>query len=249
MEQIYTIPVNEAFELCESEHTAGCPLCSLYNKLEDDELELILGASMMEPDIRIVTNREGFCRVHYDMMFTRKNRLGMALTLESHLSELAGDLKGGGLFAKPGERSVKRIAELENSCYVCRRIDFHFTHMVETVVFLWDEDEDFRRKFSGQTCFCLPHYRRLLACASERLSKKRYPEFEKITSAIVKQYLEELSGDVSWFCKKFDYRYADEPWNNSKDSVERSIRFLRSDLHNPQSPLIVKKKKDIKGKV
>ena len=89
----------------------------------------------------------------------------MALTLESHLAELAGDLKGGGLFAKPGERSVKRIAELENSCYVCRRIDFHFTHMVETVVFLWDEDEDFRRKFSGQTCFCLPHYRRLLACA------------------------------------------------------------------------------------
>ena len=44
-------------------------------------------------------------------------------------------------------------------------------------------------------------------------------------------YMEELSGDVSWFCKKFDYRYNDEPWYNSKDSVERAMKFLRSDIH------------------
>ena len=43
---------------------------------------------------------------------------------------------------------------------------------------------------------------------------------------MVKKYANELSGDVSWFCKKFDYRYQDEPWNNAKDAVERSIRFL-----------------------
>ena len=45
MEQIYTIPVNEAFEASASDASCGCPLCTLYRKLEENELELILGAS------------------------------------------------------------------------------------------------------------------------------------------------------------------------------------------------------------
>lgn len=125
MEQIYTIPVNEAFEASAADASCGCPLCTLYRKLEENELELILGASMMEPDVRIQTNREGFCRLHYDMMFVRKNRLGMALTLESHLKELKDEIRDGGLGA-PGTRPVKRIAAMEESCYVCRRIAFNF---------------------------------------------------------------------------------------------------------------------------
>ena len=106
MEQIYTIPVNEAFEASAADASCGCPLCTLYRKLEENELELILGASMMEPDVRIQTNREGFCRLHYDMMFVRKNRLGMALTLESHLKELKDE--GVWIFgtAADGDRTI-----------------------------------------------------------------------------------------------------------------------------------------------
>ena len=231
METIYTIPVNEAFEASAAKPECGCPFCALYNKLEDDELDLILGASMMEPDVRIKTNKEGFCRTHYDMMFVRKNRLGMALTLESHLAELSDEIKGGGLFAAPGQKAIKRIGALEDSCYVCRRIEFNFGHMVETAVLLWEKDEEFRAKLAAQPYFCLPHYRRMLAYASTALPKKLFPEFEKATSSIVNAYMDKLSGDVSWFCKKFDYRYDEEPWYDSKDAVERAMRFLRSDLH------------------
>lgn len=231
MEQIYTIPVNEAFEASAHTPACGCPFCSLYNRLEEDELDLILGASMMEPDVRIQTNKEGFCRTHYDMMFVRKNRLGMALTMESHLSELRSEIKGGGLFAQPGANAIKRIGELECSCYVCRRIDFNFFHMAETAVFLWDKDEEFKEKLKKQPYFCLPHYRALLSVAKERLGKKKFPEFEKECAAIVNAYAEKLEEDVSWFCKKFDYRYDEEPWYDSKDAVERTIKFLRSDLH------------------
>lgn len=233
MEQIYTIPVNEAFEASAADAQCGCPFCALYNKLEDDELELILGASMMEPDVRIQTNAEGFCRTHYDMMFVRKNRLGMALTLESHLDELSGEIRDGGLLSSPGQRPMKRIAALEQSCYVCRRIEFNFEHMIETAVLLWEKDDAFRDKLRAQPYFCLPHYRRLLSVASESLSKKKFPEFEKVCASIVDGYLATLKEDVSWFCKKFDYRYDQEPWYNSKDAVERSMRFLRGDLHHP----------------
>lgn len=232
MENIYTIPVNEAFEESAADKSCGCPFCSLYNKLEDDQLELILGASMMEPDVRIKTNEEGFCRTHYDMMFTRKNRLGMALTLESHLAELKKDLAGNA-FTKRGDKAIKRIDKLECTCFVCRRIEFNFEHMIETAVILWDTDEDFRPKLLAQPYFCLPHYSRMLKYAQKKLDKKSYAEFERDVLSIQDAYLEKLGEDVSWFCKKFDYRYKDEPWYDSKDSVERSMKFLRSDIHHP----------------
>ncbi len=237
MQQIYTIPVHEAMEAGVADPQCGCPMCALYRKLEENELDLILGASMMEPDIRIKTNEQGFCRTHYDMMFVRKNRLGMALTLESHLNELREEISAGflgNLLGRPDQRPQKRISALERSCYVCGRIDFHFQHMAETVALLFEADDEkgsFAEKLKGQSYFCLPHYRLLLEKGAERLSKKKMADFTKILSGVVEGYLETLSEDVSWFCKKFDYRYEDEPWKNSKDSVERAIRFLRCDIH------------------
>lgn len=231
MEQIYTIPVNEAFEKSAADKSCGCPFCTLYNKLEGDELDLILGASMMEPDVRIKTNEKGFCRTHYDMMFVRKNRLGMALTLESHLDDLTRELKDGGLSGGSGKKPVSRIEALESSCYVCERISFNFGHMVETAVLLWQGDENFPEKLKAQPYFCLPHYKMVLKYAQQRLNKKQLKEFVGDCEKIQNKYIEELKGDVSWFCKKFDYRYDAEPWYNSKDAVERSIKFLRSDIH------------------
>ncbi len=231
MEQIYTIPINEAFDASASDPACGCPMCALWRKLEENELDLILGASMMEPDIRIKTNEQGFCRLHYDLMFTRKNRLGMALTMESHLKELQGEIKEG-VLGTPGKKPISRIAELESGCYVCRRAQFHFEHMCDTVVYLWDSDEDFLPKFRSQPYFCLPHYRKLLEYGQKRLGKKKLPQFVSETGKIVNDYMAELTDDISWFCKKFDYRYDAEPWYNSKDAVERAMKFLRSDIHN-----------------
>ena len=234
MEQIYTIPVNEAMEASAADRSCGCPMCALYRKLEENELDLILGASMMEPDTRIKTNEQGFCRTHYDMMFVRKNRLGMALTLESHLADLKKDLSAGligTVIGRPDARPAKRIAALENSCYVCGRVDFHFRHMAETVVLLFDCEETFADKLKSQPYFCLPHYRLLLETAARRLQKKKLADFTAILSGVVNRYLETLTEDVSWFCKKFDYRYEAEPWKNSKDSVERAMAFLRCDIH------------------
>ena len=232
MEKNYTIPINEAFEAGAADHKCGCPMCSLYRTLEENQLDTILGGAMMEPDVRIRTNEEGFCKIHYDMLLGMKNRLSMALTLESHLIELKKDLSPSGLsglFANP----VARVADLEESCYVCSRVNYHFARMTEVVVSLWKSDPNFPEKFSNQPYFCLPHYRLLVDTAKKMLSKRDAKDFEKQISGIVNAYLAELSDDVSWFCKKFDYRYKDEPWNNSQDAVERAFKFLRSDLHNP----------------
>ncbi len=222
-EKIYTIPVNQAFENSED----GCPFCYLFKKLEDNEIDLIMGASMMEPDIRMVTNKKGFCKTHFVKMFNLKNRLGLGLILESHLAELQDDLKTGGFLAKNiASKPVERIERLEHSCYVCDRIEEKISKMFSTAVYLYNTEEDFVEKFKTQKMFCLPHYKRLLETAYRDLDKKQYASLVKDADKIVSGYLSELKDDVSWFCKKFDYRYDNEPWGNSKNSVERAIRFL-----------------------
>lgn len=232
MEQIYTIPVNEAFEASAADKTCGCPICALYRKLEADELSIILGASMMEPDIRIQTNKKGFCSKHYSKMLKMSNRLGMALILESHLDEVRASLENRSAlpFLQSKDKPLQAMAELEKSCYICERIENNMQHMIETAVILWDRDPDFKIKLKNQPYFCLPHYRRLLEYAKSRLSKKAFADFSLELSSVQSAYSEELSGDVSWFCKKFDYRYENEPWGNSKDAIERAIKFLNGDF-------------------
>lgn len=235
MEQIYTIPVNEKFEASAEDHSLGCPFCSLYNMLEEDELSLILGASMMEPDVRIKTNELGFCKTHFDMMAVRKNRLPLALMLESHLAEVRSAVaaSGVGSLLNPGAEAIKNMKKLEDSCYVCGRIERNFGMMVETAVLLYEKDPEFRKKTAAQPFFCLPHYRMFVETAKARLGKKNFPDFYKTVSALELSYLDELTGDVSWFCKKFDYRYDEEPWYNAKDSVPRALAFLSGHIHLP----------------
>lgn len=224
-EKIYTIPVNEAFESDD-----GCPFCRLFKKLEDDELELILGASMMEPDVRQQTNKKGFCLKHSDRMFNMKNRLGMALMLESHFSSIRKSVEiKPSLFVKDcGADTAKHIDELNRSCYVCERVDGKISKMFDTAVLLWERDAEFRKKTANQKYFCLKHYSEFIKTASIRMNKKVYQEFLKSVNEVEMTYFDKLSADISWFCKKFDYRYDSEPWGDSKDAVERAIQFLNS---------------------
>ena len=96
---------------------------------------------------------------------------------------------------------------------------------------VWDTDEKFPAKLEAQPYFCLPHYRKLLEYGQKRLGRKKQAAFASAVGRVVNAYMDSLTEDVSWFCKKFDYRYDEEPWYNSKDAVERAIRFLRSDIH------------------
>ncbi|MGN1346776.1 MAG: DUF6062 family protein [Eubacteriales bacterium] len=234
MEQIYTIPVNEAFEKVQEEGACACPFCLMYNRLDDNELDLILGASMMEPDVRQKTNALGFCPEHLSLLFERGKRLPLALMLESHLNSLAEDLSGNmsPLFiAKTGENAAKRLEKLESSCYVCERIEYNFSRMIETAALLWQKDEAFRTKVARAPYFCFRHYGRFLSAAKERLSKKEFGEFYRAVSEVENKYFDKLRADVSWFCKKFDYRYEDEPWGDAKDAPERARAFLSGSLH------------------
>jgi len=222
-EHIYTIAINEHFG-----KKCGCPVCSLYEMLEKNEVETITGAAMMEPSVRIETNRVGFCEHHFDMMVTYGKRLPVALILQSHLEEIRGRVNP----AKP-DATEKFLSNLESSCYVCSKIDDKMKSVYSNIVYLWKTDEAFRKLFSEQPRFCLPHYRALLA-ASKDLGRKDRITFSEEMGKVEQAYLSGLSGDIDWFCKKFDYRFAKEDWKNSKDAIERTVEALTS--HLPEKP-------------
>ena len=223
------IPVSEAFEATAGKPECGCPICRLYKKLQEDELDIILGASMMEPDIRIKTNEQGFCLTHYNMMLGRRRMLGMGLMMESHLPEVKKRLLGPTVLGDKRKAAISALGELEGDCYVCGRIAKNLSAMTATAVYLWESDPEFPKKFARAPYFCLPHYRAMIDYASKKMNKRTFSDFYKAALEIEEKYLDSLSQDVSWFCKKFDYRYDEEPWYNSKDSVQRAIKFLSGD--------------------
>ncbi len=233
METIYTIPINEVFDLLTSEGApCECPVCRLEGRLEENELDLILGASMMEPAIRIKTNAEGFCRDHYKKMLGMKNRLGLALMLESHLDDVKKRLSPSPLAALTGKRAERfssAIEEMESSCYICGKMSFHMDRSLRNLAALYAVDDAFRKKFTAAPALCLPHARALCVAAKKELSGKELAAFTGDVMALAHRYLDALSEDVSFFCKKFDYRYADEPWGNAKDAPIRAAAFLTGD--------------------
>lgn len=215
-EHIYTIPLNDHFSQGD-----GCPFCTLFEMMEKNEIETITGASMMEPSVRIRTNSEGFCRKHFGLMLKIGKRLPIALILQSHLEEIRAKNQ-----KKNGKDTAKYVADLEHSCYVCNRIQKNMDSLFGNFFYLYKNDPKFKTLFLSRDMFCLPHYRTLLEYGQKFLSKKEYAVFSEELNQIENRYLKTLQGDIDWFCKKFDYRFKEEDWKNSKDAIERTVYTL-----------------------
>lgn len=229
-EQIYTIPINEAFGLKD-----GCPLCRLKKKLEQDSLDYVMGAAMMEPDVRVTTNRLGFCRGHYDDMMAMKNRLSLALMLESHLDTVAelfpDEEPVAGRKSKlrkyAGTTPASDARRQAKSCFVCSRVAGFEEKYLDNTVHLWKKDQAFRALFAAQLWFCLDHYAGLMDQGQQQLSEDSFSTFSAALNAIMSRYVKKLREDVTGFCRTFDYRSGSTPMTeDQRSAVGRSADFL-----------------------
>ena len=225
-EQLYSIPVNDAFAAdCE------CPVCQMYHKLETDSVEYTMGPSYMEDDTRALTDAKGFCGKHIKMVYDQDNRLGMAWVMKTHFDKTINDIKkvipsGPAKLIKKGISDsplIKYIVNLDNSCFVCDRINNFFDQYVDTIFFLWKKDDEFKEKFKSAKGFCTPHYSLLLKKAAAHLKGDDLESFVGIINDMYITNMERVRDDLAWFINKFDYKYQNEPWYNAKDSVIRSL--------------------------
>ncbi|HHV60994.1 MAG TPA: ABC transporter substrate-binding protein [Clostridiaceae bacterium] len=245
-ETIYTIPVTEAFSVdCE------CPMCLLEKDCEEKSVEYFLGPSLMEPDVRIETNKKGFCKRHYELMYIKKaNQLGLGLMIDTHLCEKNALLnkvyaKYGGKSKKETQASLlKRMTSKSNStevlvdnlineidsilasCIICEKINYTMDKFIDVILYLYFHETDFQKIFQSKKGFCLKHLRMLLEGGKKHLNTRQLAVFTENLMTMELENLNRIQEEVNWFTKKFDYKNKDKPWGNSKDSLSRAIEKI-----------------------
>lgn len=98
---------------------------------------------------------------------------------------------------------------------------------LHTFFHLYQNDTEFRKKFESCKGVCLPHAAQLLRLAARELPGRTLGDFTSTICTLETEAFDRIQEDVSWFCRKFDYRNYDEPWKNSRDAVERTVNKLR----------------------
>lgn len=251
-EQLYTIPLNDAFAADDE-----CPFCYIEQKVEQDLLDFTLGSgsSYMESDIRDMTDKAGFCRYHFQKMFQYGNTLGNAWILKTHFRKINQELDQEIKRFKPAKISfldrMKKSKEVNNtmtawtyakqeSCYICNQYKDTYARYMDTFFFMYKKDVAFRKRFEESKGFCLVHFGDLCQAACETLSDKQKEEFFPVLFGLMKENMERVGEDVSWLVEKFDYKNQDADWKNSKDAVQRGMQKLKGGY--PAAPIYQQKK-------
>ena len=232
-----TIPVLDAYKTgCE------CPLCRLRILCEDQYVDTMLASAYMEPEWRIKSNETGFCTRHFELMFDRRNRLGLALMTHTHMQEviaslekilegrdagkkgLLSSLRGSGKADENGMPA--KIRARMSGCVICEQVDKALTRYAYTIAQLYCTNSEFKSQFEQSKGLCLPHLALLLDMAEKTLSGAQFPAFQEAVAALELENLKRVEGELEWFTLKFDYRNDGKPWGNSKDAPERAINKL-----------------------
>lgn len=226
-ETIYTIPISEVFE-----PKRGCPLCALADTLEERWVQYITGAAMMEPDVRVKTNEEGFCARHLAAMLDRRNRLSVALMLQTRLDYL---LKHPVPVPRRGGRGFRRgEPERPVPCFLCGRVEGELSRLADNIVSVWGKEAPFRRLYDEQEYLCHPHHA-LLRHAGKGLRGAAGGEFLEKTDALLRRGLLSVKEDVDAFCRLYDYRSNAEgqPSARVSSAVERAAARLCGNRFRP----------------
>lgn len=247
---IDTIPIWEAYKA-----DVECPLCAVKSKIEQDFVQNALGGSVMEVDVRMAVNEQGFCSDHFAKLFTGGNVLGLALMTHSHLNETIKDLQknmhalshvikkqgvglmDSGVLSKVNQKSPisQNLAKLAHqtknpgsTCHICQKIDANMHRYIYTILYMFEHEPTFAKALENSKGFCLPHFSQVMTAAPKHLHGKHLKSFLHCVLNIQEQNLLRLEKELKWFTEKFDYRNADAPWGSSRDALQRTINKLRS---------------------
>lgn len=248
-EQIYTIPVNEAYDTdCE------CPMCLLEKKLESETLGYTLGAAMMEPDFRENSNKSGFCNHHFSMLFAMPNKLPLALILDTHLEEItktidslsksADKLKSAkaGIFKRTTSSEFAAalsslLTQIADGCIVCDKINHTMKRYADVILYMWANDELFREKFDKSKGLCLKHMKLLCDTSPKSLNDAQSAQFLSSMFSKQKSELERIQKDIHKFTLKFDYSNKDMEWGTAQDAPVRTIEKISGFIINDIEPI------------
>ena len=132
------------------------------------------------------TDKIGFCRHHYKMMYDYGNRLGTGLILSTHMKKLNQELTEQMKAFKAGKSTLmgrmkktelkpdetetalgQWITQKERSCYVCDHFHSNYQRYLDTFFYMYKNSKEFAELFKNSKGFCLPHFRDLVEVAKK----------------------------------------------------------------------------------
>jgi hypothetical protein len=192
---------------------AECPLCALRAQAEQAYLRSFTHSRVMEPNVRVQTNRTGFCPDHYRQLYDGEGKLGLALMVHTHLQEALPGLRaaletlggpGGG--RRAGRRlsdAGQAIASLRGSCFICGLLDADVDRWVFTILYLYAKDPEFPPRLRASRGFCLGHFLAVRRAADRMLRPDRRDRFLADLTPLMTGSLERLEREVQEFTQLY----------------------------------------------
>ena len=212
--------------LQEFNNKSECPFCSIKKIVESQLVDQFLNEAVMVDNYRQHVNEKGFCRNHTEMLFSRSNKLGLALQHSTRLKTLASKIE-----ITDNLKSAKKQGEFfkhsASTCIICDIAELSMVRYYKTVAEMYYNEPEFKKMLLSTNGFCFKHYGELLTYSN--YAKSSTKSYIKELTTLEKKNTERIIDELIWFCDKHDYRNQDKPWNNSKDVLPRSIIKLHGD--------------------
>ena len=166
------------------------------------------------------------------MLFSKQNKLSLALILESHLLEFTNEFETLLKNPKKNDKCSKWFTKNRCSCIICDRTNNTMVRYIEVFFYMWSHDDDFKNKVINSKGFCFNHLEMIYNNAFKYLNKKDAVEFLKIIYEKEKDELRNIQNDIHKFTLKFDYRNKDMDWGDAIDAPKRTIEKLSGYIPN-----------------
>lgn len=193
-----------------------CPLCEIKAVVEEQFLHEFLNDAVMEDNSRIAVGKKGFCAKHFDMLFSRQNKLSVALQIETRIDKVS-DLFSPIKSAKKGAKLAERIDESFSTCVICDLVGESMIKYYKTIAQMFTHEKEFYKTLIMCDGVCLKHYAELLRYAKHAGKMADY--YVEILSATESRAFTAVKENLNEFCRKHDYRNALKPLGNAENAL------------------------------
>ncbi len=133
---------------------------------------------------------------------------------------------GGGRAGKSGNRGIGWLRQETGQCYICSQMETVYRRMLDTFVYLLQNDSEFGAELKASKGMCLPHFADALDVCRQKLTAEKQEVWIPQMERLMKQNLERIQEDIDWLIEKYDYCNQDADWKQSRDAVQRTMQKL-----------------------
>ena len=195
-----------------------CPLCEIKKIVQEQFLHEFLNDAVMEDNTRIKVGKLGFCDKHFDMLFSRQNKLSVALqigTRADKIMEIITETKS----VKGAIKQAEALKKSSSTCIICDLIEESMVKYYKTIAQMFVREKGFYKTLISSKGFCLEHYCELLKYS--RSAGFASKEYVSLLSGVQRRNFTRLQGELKEFCDKHDYRNAMKPLGSAETALPR----------------------------